>query len=217
VLTRRAEHPPRQARSRETLERLLNAAEVVLVKHGPGGTTLPRIAKEAGVAPASVYRRFRDKEALMAAVFRRFAERSSGAVKEQFDPDAARALGLVQFSTNVIQGMVQGFRASGPVSRAAMQYAEQQPRKDFIRATGACEAQGFQRMVETFLIWRDEIKDPDPEHAIRFAFLVVACVLRDLIVFDRIRLMRPVLAVDDDMLKREMPRLFLRCLGVPGR
>jgi AcrR family transcriptional regulator len=216
VPKRRIEHPPRQARSRETLRRLLDAAEAVLVKYGPGGTTLPRIAKQAGVAPASVYRRFRNKEALMAAVFRRFTERSSGAVKEQFDPESLRPLGLVQFSTKVIQGMVQGFRASAPVSRAAMQYAEQHPRAGFVRKTGASEATSFQRMVDTFLIWRDEIKHPDPEQAVRFGFLVVACVLRDLVIFDRTRVMRPVLAVDDELLKRELPRLFLHCLGISG-
>ena len=214
MLTRRAEHPPRQARSRETLRRLLDAAEAVLVRYGPAGTTLPRIAKQAGVAPASVYRRFRDKEALMAAVFRRFTERSSGAVKAQFDPESVRPLGLVKFSTNVIQGMVQGFRANGPLSRAAMQYAEQHPHVDFIRRTGASESHSFQQMVATFLMWRDEIKHPDPEQAIRFGFLIVACVLRDLVIFDRTRLMRPVLTVDDEMLKRELPRLFLRCLGI---
>ena len=58
---RRIEHPLGQARVRQTLRRLLDAAEVVLVKHGPNGTTLPRIAKQAGVAPASVYRRFREQ------------------------------------------------------------------------------------------------------------------------------------------------------------
>ena len=211
---RRAQLLPRQARSRETLQRLLDAAEAMLLKHGPEGATLPRIARQAGVAPANVYRRFRNKEALMAAVFNRFAERSSGAVKEQFDPESVRVLGLVQFSTNVIQGMVQGFRTSGPLTRAAMQYAEHHPRNPSIRATAASEARGFQQMVDTFLIWRDEIKRPDPELAIRFAFLVVACVLRDLVVFDRMRLMRPVMTVDDELLKRELPRLFLHYLGV---
>jgi AcrR family transcriptional regulator len=186
----------------------------MLVAHGPEGATLPRIAKHAGVAPATVYRRFRNKEALMAAVFARFAERSSGAVKEQFNPDSVRPLGLVQFSTNVVRGMVQGFRASGPLSRAAMQYAERHPRNVSIRSTSASEAHSFQQMLNTFLIWRDEIRHPDPEYAIRFAFLIVASVLRDLIIFDRMRLMRPVMAVDDDLLKRELPKLFLRCLGV---
>ena len=210
----RAEHPPHQARSRETLRRLLDAAELMMLKHGPDGATLPRIAKHAQVSPGTVYRRFRDKDALMAAVFRRFANRSSAATAAGFDPDAVRAIGLVHFSINVVQGMVQGFRANAALSRAAMQYAERHPTLDFIQKTNASEAGSLQRMVDTFLIWRDEIKHPDPEHAIRFAFLVVATILRDLIIFDRARMMSVVVPVNDEMLKEELPRVFLRCLGI---
>lgn len=210
----RAEHPPRQARSRETLRRLLDAAEAVMLKHGVEGTTLPRIARHARVAPATIYRRFRNKEALMRAVFRRFNERSSGAVREQFDADTLRGIGLVPFATQVVEGMVQGFRANAALSRAAVLYAEKNPKADFIRKSGDSERKSFQRMVDTFLLWRDQINHPDPELAIRLAFLVVASVLRDLVIFDRMRLMVSVIPVDEDMLKRELPRVFLGCLGV---
>ncbi len=208
-----AEHPPRQARSRETLLRLLDAAEAVMLRHGVEGTTLPRIARHARVAPATVYRRFRNKEALMRAVFRRFNERSSGA-REQFDADRLRGIGLVPFATQVVQGMVRGFRANAALSRAAVLYAEKNPKADFIRKSGESESKSFQRMVDTFLVWRDEINHPDPELAIRLAFLVVASMLRDLVIFDRMRLMASVIPVDDDVLKRELPRVFLACLGV---
>jgi len=70
-------------------------------------------------------------------------------------------------------------------------------------------------MVDTFLIWRDEIPRPRPEQAIRFGFLVVACVLKDLILFDRMSTMSRVAPVDDEALERELPRVFLACLGVP--
>jgi len=209
-----AELPPQQARSRETLRRMLDAAEVTLVRHGPEGATLPRIAKQARLSPASVYRRFRDKDALMRAVFRRFAERSRAGVEAQFDRDAVRKIGLVPFSRTVIQGMVRGFRANAALSRAAMHYAERHPTADFVRRTSASEAKSFQQMVETFLMWRDEIPHPDPEQAIRFGFLVVSCVLKDLILFDRMKAMSRVVPVDDARLMEELPDLFLRCLGV---
>jgi len=215
-----AELPPQQARSRETLRRMLDAAEVVLVRHGPEGATLPRIAKEARLSPASVYRRFRDKDALMRAVFRRFAERSRAGVEAQFDRDAVRKIGLVPFSRSVIQGMVKGFRANAALSRAALQYAERHPNADFVRRTSDSEAKSFQQMVETFLMWRDEIPHPDPEQAIRFGFLIVSCVLKDLILFDRMKAMSRVVPVDDALLMKELPDVFLRCLGVatePGK
>ncbi|HEX6463321.1 MAG TPA: helix-turn-helix domain-containing protein, partial [Vicinamibacterales bacterium] len=192
----RAEHPPRQARSRETLRRMLDAAEIVLVKYGAEGATLPRIARQARLSPASVYRRFRDKDALMRAVFRRFNERSEGAVDEGFRPESVRPIGLRQFSRNVVRGMVAGFRSNAALSRAAIQYAERHPDADFVKKSAESEARSFQRMVETFLIWRDEIRRPDPEQAIRFGFLVVACVLRDLILFERMRVMSRVSPVD---------------------
>jgi AcrR family transcriptional regulator len=193
---------------------MLDAAEAVLMKHGPEGATLPRIAKEARLSPASVYRRFRDKEALMRAVFRRFAERSRASVEAEFDLEKVRTIGLVHFSRTVVQGMVRGFRANAALSRAALEYAERHPTADFVRKTADSEARSFQQMVETFLIWRDEIPDRDPEHAIRFAFLTVSCVLKDLILFDRMKVMSRVVPVDDERLLEELPRLFLRCLGI---
>ena len=95
-----------------------------------------------------------------------------------------------------------------------MLFAEKNPKLDFIRTSGDSERQSFQRMVDTFLLWRDDIDHPDPERAIRLAFLVVASMLRDLVIFDRMRLMASVMPVDDDVLKRELPRVFLGCLGV---
>src|SRR5258706_8168279 len=131
--------PPSQARSRETLRRLLDAAEIVLVRDGFEGATLARIAKQARVSQANVYRRFRDKEALMRAVFRRFTERSSAAAAE-FDLEAVRPLGLVNFSRRVIAGMVDGFRANAGLSRVAVQFSEQHWELDFVRRGRRSEA-----------------------------------------------------------------------------
>lgn len=97
---------------------------------------------------------------------------------------------------------------------AAVLYAEKNPTVDFIRKSGESGGKSFQRMVDTFLLWRDHINHPDPELAIRMAFLVVASTLRDLVIFDRMRLMVSVIPVDDDLLKRELPRVFLGCLGI---
>lgn len=206
--------PPRQNRSRESLRRMLDAAEVVLAKQGLEGATLPRIAAQAGVSPANVYRRFRDKDALMEAVFRRLTERSSAGVEAQFDPETVRPIGIVQFSRNLIEGMIRGYRRDAGLSRAAVRYSEQHWDTGFVRRARASEARSFQRMVDTFLIWRDYIRHPEPERAIRFAFLMVAIALRELVLFERSHIFTAVLPVNDDLLMRELPRLFLSYLGV---
>ena len=69
-------------------------------------------------------------------------------------------------------------------------------------------------MVDTFLIWRDQITHPDPEYAIRFAFLMVGFALREVILFERRHIFADVLLLDDDSLKKELPQVFLRYLGV---
>jgi AcrR family transcriptional regulator len=209
-----APRPPSQARSRESLQRMLDAAEAVLAKHGLEGATLPRIAVKAGISPPHVYRRFRDKDALMAAVFQRLTERSSAATVAQFDPEAVRPIGLVQFSKNLIAGMIRNFRADAGLSRATVRYSEEHWEVDFVRKARAYEAQQFQTMLNTFMMWRDQIKHPEPERAIRFAFVMVALALRELILFDRTRVFEDILHLDNDTLREELTRMFLGYLGV---
>ena len=206
--------PPRQERSRESLRRMLDAAEVVVAKYGIEGATLPRIAAQARITPTNVYRRFRNKDALIRAVFQRLTDRSSAEVNSRFDPETVRPIGLIQFSRNVIAGMVSGYRANAALSRAAVEYSERHWEVAFIRKARAAEAQSFRQMVATFLIWRDQITHPDPEYAIRFAFLMVGFALREVILFERRHIFADVLLLDDDSLKQELPELFLRYLGV---
>jgi AcrR family transcriptional regulator len=209
-----AQRPPVQERSRESLRRMLDAAEVVLAKHGLEGAIPPRIAAKAGISAANVYRRFRDKDALIAAAFERIRKRSSAAMAAQVDPEMVRPIGLVQFSHNIIGGMIQNYRGDAGLIRAGVQYSEQHWETALVRATRASEAQSFQTMVDTFMIWRDQIKHPDPQRAVRFGFVMIALVLRELILFNRARIFEDVLSLDDDILKTELPRMFLRYLGV---
>jgi AcrR family transcriptional regulator len=60
--------PAQQARSRDSLQRLLKAAAEVLQEEGLEGATIPRISSRAGLSPGAVYRRFRDKDALLQTV-----------------------------------------------------------------------------------------------------------------------------------------------------
>jgi AcrR family transcriptional regulator len=211
---KKVECPPVQERSRKSLQRMLDSAEFILARHGLKGATLPRIAARARVSPANVYRRFRDKDALMAAVFERLTQRSSSETAAAVNPDAVRLLGLEQFSHNVIAGMIRNFRADAGLSRAALEYSEQHWNTGFVRKARASEARSFDQMVGAFLIWRDQIKHPSPELAIRFAFVMVALASRELILFNRAHIFEAVLPIDDELLTRELTTMFLRYLGV---
>jgi len=79
---------PTQARSRATVDALVQATARVLVEEGPGGTCTNRIAEVAGVSVGSLYQYFPNKEALVVEVARRHSERMLGML-ERFAEDFA--------------------------------------------------------------------------------------------------------------------------------
>ncbi|MFF7184154.1 TetR family transcriptional regulator [Streptomyces sp. NPDC008222] len=61
-----------------TAERILEATEEVLRRHGPAKATVVDVARALGVSHGSVYRHFRTKAALREAVTQRWLDRASG-------------------------------------------------------------------------------------------------------------------------------------------
>src|SRR5437764_173255 len=61
-------HAPAQARSRERLRRVLDAADELLEHEGAGAFTTTRIAQAAGVSVGTVYRFFPDKQTIVEAL-----------------------------------------------------------------------------------------------------------------------------------------------------
>ena len=60
---------PRQKRSKETVDRIMGAALVVLEEEGIDGLTAIKVSKKAGVNVASFYQYFPNKNAVVYAVF----------------------------------------------------------------------------------------------------------------------------------------------------
>ncbi|WLQ69303.1 MULTISPECIES: TetR/AcrR family transcriptional regulator [Streptomyces] len=74
---------PRQARSAATLARVLQAAEEIASSAGLEEMTMTGVAERAGVSVGTIYRRFVDKEQLVAALTERMLERREEYVAEQ--------------------------------------------------------------------------------------------------------------------------------------
>ncbi|MFI7410308.1 TetR family transcriptional regulator [Streptomyces sp. NPDC049627] len=75
-----------------TAERILEATEEVLRRHGPAKATVVDVARALGVSHGSVYRHFRTKAALREAVTKRWLDRTTdvlaGIVASDGDPEA---------------------------------------------------------------------------------------------------------------------------------
>ena len=78
-----------------TAERILEATEEVLRRHGPTKATVVDVARALGVSHGSVYRHFRTKAELREAVTKRWLDRASGAlaaIADDGDRDPAQRL-----------------------------------------------------------------------------------------------------------------------------
>lgn len=75
-------HPrkqPKQARSRQTVADILQAATYILLRHGYEGMNTNAVAERAGVNVASLYQYFPNKEAILVELMRRHAAESRAA------------------------------------------------------------------------------------------------------------------------------------------
>ena len=98
-----------QARSRERLRRVLDAADDVLASEGPAAFTTTRVADAAGVSVGSVYRFFPDKEAIVEALAVRYWSDFEDLVAGVAEADQTQPLDDPVGA--VLDVLVAGFRA----------------------------------------------------------------------------------------------------------
>lgn len=209
---------PQQARSRESLRKLLKAAAEVLGQHGVEGTTIPRIAQHAGLTPGAVYRRFPDKDALLETVILGILERQYERLRVALTPEMARQIPLAVFAEHVITSMLISYRASAGLLRAVRQFVQARDQTAFYKKAAKLEMQTFQYLMELFLVHRKEIRHRDPQVAVAFALVTLSSTLIELILVDHdLRCWQVVIPKDDQTLKGELLRNFLSYLGVEQR
>src|SRR5215510_495215 len=174
---------PQQARSRESLRKLLKAAAEVLGQHGIDGATIPRIAAHAGMTPGAVYRRFRDKEALLEAVILGVLERQTERLEASgLTVSSPGQVPLAVFAEQVIGAMVVSYRANAPLLRAMRQFAQTRGHTPFWRKATRLELEAFERIVKMFLAHKAEIRHPDPKAAVQLALMIVIGTLFEVVV-----------------------------------
>lgn len=203
---------PKQARSRETLTRLLDAAEAVLAKEGMDAATVPAIAERAGASVGAVYRRFPDKDALLRAVCERFLERADALNAAALRPEANAGIPAAALARRIVLGVVTGYRTKAGMLRALHLYVAQHPDAAFRRRIEEQSARTLDRTVEMFRPVFKEIRHEDPELAIRAGLLAVTLAMRQLVVTGKP--LQASLRVPQASLESELSRMFVRYLGL---
>jgi len=123
-----------QDRSANTQDRLCDAAEGLLRGGGLAACTIQAVAERAKRAPASVYRRFGDKDRMIEAVLERYLARTLEANKANFEMLRRRFPDLEGRLKAVVDGTIAGRRRDGRLAEAFREAAARSSRDSFPKA-----------------------------------------------------------------------------------
>jgi AcrR family transcriptional regulator len=206
---------PQQARSRESLNKLLKAAVEVLGQQGVAGTTIPRIAAHAGLTPGAVYRRFRNKDVLLETAILRVLEDQSKLLFVTLTVEAAAEIPFPTLAEQVINSLVVSYRVNASLLRAVRQFLQEKEGSPFWKKASKLELRTFEYLVSILVTSGREIEHADPRVAVALGLIMVIGTLLEVVVnpWD-VKLWKGVLPKDDRTLKGEITRAFLSYLGV---
>jgi len=205
--------PPRQVRSQETLDRILDAAERVLDEKSFTEATVAEIMMRAGVTVGAFYRRFPDKDALLHFLDERFFQEVGERGHAVLDVERWRGASTADILTEVARAAVELYLTNRGVARSLFLRA----RVDPVVQTSARRVNAhFIERLQTLLLQperRGELTHPDPERAIALGFLMFIGALRETTVFGEVWPNHREIV--GGALAEEMARLYLSYLGAP--
>jgi AcrR family transcriptional regulator len=211
-MTHRFHAPPKQRRSRATLERLLRAAEQVIAERGVAELTVQEVAERAGVAVGTLYGRFPNKDAFLREFAADFHARARATTDRAFAPERCVGLDARGLVGRVTRLLVGSYRAHRGLLRALYLYARTRTDGPLPGEGAAFDADFVERLTGLFLERRAELACPRPERAVVVGLLMVDGAAKEAVLFGDRRTGR--LAVSDDELVAELSSAWAAYLGI---
>jgi AcrR family transcriptional regulator len=209
MTTPRFYRPPQQLRSRETLDRILDAAEQVLEQKTFNEATLAEIMERAGVTVGAFYRRFPDKDALLHHLDERFFTELHGRAEELLEPNRWQGARACEIIDGIAAQAVEVYQARRGLMRSLFLRARTDP---VLQQSAMKVNQHFiERLLLVLMPHATEMTHPDPQRAIELGFMMIIGSLRELVVFGEVW---PSPPSDMAGLPREISRMYCGYLGV---
>lgn len=172
---------PRQKRSRESLERMLEATTELIREEGLEALTIAGMVARAGLSVGAFYARFPDKTALLHAAQESFHSRFEPMIREEMVAETRDCATLAEAVKAAVEVLIRNVTGEQELSRAFMALSVFDP---VMRARGELVNRQRRGMLsEILLAHRDEIGHPDPELAIDVAYGMYAAVVRGRLIF----------------------------------
>ncbi|MCP5057849.1 MAG: TetR/AcrR family transcriptional regulator [bacterium] len=166
----------RQSRSQKTQESLLDAAEELFSQKGADGTSLADVAARAGCSVGALYHHFRDKKALLYAVFDRFGEQFRATTREATDPARWEGASVADVLRGYVEFALEQGRTHPGFQQAGLEASLRDAtlREHLARVRSELE----QGLTELLLARRAEIGHTEPTLAIDFVLDQLASMLK---------------------------------------
>ena len=201
---------PKQARSEETLSRLLDAAESLIVEKSISDVSIPEIVRRAGSSVGGFYARFRDKNELLRALEERFFNDVLERVNEIAEPERWRGVPVAEIVRPCVFEFVQIFREREALITAFLFRAAQDP--EFI-AEGLSFRRSVSEHISSLLLdRREELDHPEPEVAIEIVVQMAIGLLQQMALSGDFRVDGRRLG--DDRIVDEIARIFITYVGI---
>jgi AcrR family transcriptional regulator len=201
--------PPRQTRSQETLERLLDAAEEVFAERGFENSTVAEVVRRAKSSVGAMYARFTDKDALLSCLHERFCEEAIATSDLALDAQRWEGATIADIFDEVIPFIVEVYRLKRGLIRAFIIRGTGDPA--FAEQGGRLGKHISQRLTELLLDRRDQIAHPDPAVAVDFGLRMCFDVLDQSALFADVE--RTAIVLSPEQTAAELKRVYLSYLG----
>jgi len=202
--------PPLQARSQETLVRILDAAERLVSEKDFEDTPVSEIVQRAGSSVGAFYTRFEDKDALLHALYDRYYEQAIATADDALDPARWQSARVSELIPAVVGFLVEIYREQEGLIRA---FVSRTHRDQSFRARRERLSHYVSEKLASLLMARaGEIRHLDPTRAAAFGLTLVFSALDNVMLFGEMRSGNFVLS--DDEFATELSRAYLAYLGV---
>jgi AcrR family transcriptional regulator len=198
--------PPQQARTRQSLTRLLDAAEALVAEKGFNDAGVAEIVQRAGTSVGGFYRRFRDKDGLLQALHERFCEEARTTADAALDPGRWVGSSVEEILTAFTEFLVRIYREREGFFRAFIPHGVSNT--EVRERTDRLFNYLVERLGALLRTRRDEIRHPDPELAAAFGLHVVVGTLNHTVLSQS-----QAISLSDDRLAPELSRAFASYVG----
>jgi len=200
---------PKQARSEQTLKRLLDAAEAMLAERRWSEVSIADIVRRAKSSVGGFYGRFRDKDELLLALHERFVRDAQQRMDELGDPARWEGATLEDIVRACFAEALRVYRERGPFMATFV--AQAVHHREIAKAGLAFRQRVIDRFAEVMLLRREEIAHPHPERAVELGAQLAFALLDQSLVFGAVTVGGE--RIGDAELADELSRNLLSYLG----